>query len=337
MILANSEALLILLIIALLWYWRKRQRRPAAIGFSDIGGLASLAKPRRRMLLPALRLLAAICCVIALARPQWGLELTKVYVKGIAMAMVVDVSSSMGAVDFVLDNRQSNRLDVVKATIRSFLIGEDDGLAGRAGDLVSLVSFARFADSLSPLTLDHLALVELLDQLQLAVLPAEDGTAIGEAIVLGVERLMKSAETSRVMILMTDGYSNSGDTEPLEAARIAKALGVKIYTIGTGTEGTAIIPVRYRDGRVELKPSQVFIDDRTLGDIADLTGGLYFRATDADALNAIYAEISQLEKSEHVAEQYQKYVDLFPIPLALALALLAVEMILANTRLRSVP
>jgi Ca-activated chloride channel homolog len=337
MILANPEALLILLIIALLWHWRKRKRRPAAIGFSDISGLASLAKPQRHMLLPAVRILAAVCCVIALARPQWGLELTKIYVKGIAIAMVVDVSSSMGAVDLVLDNRQSNRLDVVKATIRSFLIGENDGLAGREGDLVSLVSFARFADSLSPLTLDHLALVELLDQLQLAVLPAEDGTAIGEAIVLGVERLMKSAETSRVMVLMTDGYSNSGEIEPLEAARIAKALGVKIYTIGTGTEGTAIIPVRYRDGRTELRPTQVYIDDRTLGSIADLTGGLYFRATDADALSAIYAEISQLEKSEHVAEQYQKYVDLFPIPLALALALLAIEMILVNTRLRSVP
>jgi Ca-activated chloride channel family protein len=185
--------------------------------------------------------------------------------------------------------------------------------------------------------LDHNAVVALLDQLEIAALPAEDGTSIGEAIVLGVERLMKSAETSRVMILMTDGYSNSGDTEPMEAARIAKALGIKIYTIGTGTEGTAIIPVRYRDGHTELRPTQVFIDDRTLSEIAEMTGGLYFRATDADGLKSIYAEIGQLEKSEHVAEQYQKYIDLFPIPLALALALLAAEMILANTKLRSVP
>ncbi len=335
--LANPEALLLLLVIPLLWHLRRLKRRPAAIGFSDVSGLATLALPDRRRLLPAMRIIAAVCCIVAVARPQFGLELTKTYVKGIAIAMVVDVSSSMSAVDLVLDNRESNRLDVVKATIRSFLVGDEDGLAGREGDLVSLVSFARYADSLSPLTLDHEAVVALLDQLEIASVPAEDGTSIGEAIVLGVERLMKSAETSRVMVLMTDGYSNSGDTEPMEAARIAKALGVKIYTIGTGTEGTAIIPVRYRDGRTELRPSQVYIDDRTLSDIAERTGGLYFRATDADALKSIYAEISQLEKSEHVAEQYQRYIDLFPIPLALALALLAVEMILANTRLRSVP
>ena len=165
--------------------------------------------------------------------------------------MVVDISSSMNALDFVLDNKQSNRLDVVKATIRSFLVGDESELTGRNGDLVSLVSFARYADSLSPLTLDHNAVVALLAQLEIAALPAEDGTSIGEAIVLGVERLMNSAETSRVMILMTDGYSNSGDTEPMEAARIAKALGIKIYTIGTGTEGAAIIPVRYRDGQID--------------------------------------------------------------------------------------
>jgi Ca-activated chloride channel family protein len=337
MILDNPEALLLLLLIPLIWHRRKQRRRPAAIRFSDTGGLAALERPRRLMLLPTIRVLMAVSCVIALARPQWGLELTKVYVKGIAIAMVVDVSSSMSAVDLVLDNKESDRLDVVKATIRSFLIGDRSGLAGREGDLVSLVSFARYADSMSPLTLDHDAVVALLDQLEIAALPADDGTSIGEAIVLGIERLMKASETSRVMVLLTDGYNNSGDTEPLEAARMAKALGVKIYTIGTGTEGTAIVPVRYRDGHVELRPAQVYIDDRTLTDVAELTGGRYFRATDAEALQSIYAEISQLEKSEHVAEQYQKYVDLFPIPLALALALLAAEVILANTRLQAVP
>ncbi len=337
MILANPLALLLLLIIPLLWHRHMRQSRPAAIGFSDVARVAALAPPRRRTVLPAIRILAAFCCIFAVARPQFGLELTKVYVKGIAIAMVVDISSSMSALDFVLDNKQSNRLDVVKATIRSFLVGDESELTGRNGDLVSLVSFARYADSLSPLTLDHNAVVALLAQLEIAALPAEDGTSIGEAIVLGVERLMNSAETSRVMILMTDGYSNSGDTEPMEAARIAKALGIKIYTIGTGTEGAAIIPVRYRDGHTELRSSQVYIDDRTLSEIAEMTGGLYFRATDADGLKSIYAEIGQLEKSEHVAEQYQKYIDLFPIPVALALALLAAEMILANTRLRLVP
>ncbi|MDP6517607.1 MAG: VWA domain-containing protein [Alphaproteobacteria bacterium] len=340
MILANPAALLLLLLIPPLLLLARRLRARPAIGFPEVGTLANLAPApaaRLRRLLPALRVLALIACVIALARPQWGLEMTKVYSKGIAIAMVVDVSSSMGALDLTIDEHESNRLDVVKETFRAFVEGGGTGLDGREGDLIGMVSFARYADSLNPLTLDHKALVALLDQLEIVNLPEEDGTAIGEAIILGVERLRRASGTSRVMILLTDGSNNAGDTDPVQAAQVAEALDIKIYTIGTGTRGTAMIPIRESDGREELRPTQVFIDEYTLEQVARLTGGRYFRATDGEALRSIYAEIDRLEEATHVAEHYQKYIDAFPALLALALTLLVAEATLANTRLRTVP
>lgn len=339
--LLDPELLALLILVPVLLYLASRRGR-ATIGFSAVGDLAALSRfglTRLRRALPVLRALALVSFVVALARPQWGLEATKVYTEGIAIGMVVDISGSMGALDLQIGERAMNRLDVVKETFRAFVLGADaDGeLGGRGEDMISMVTFARYADSLSPLTLDHEALLALLDEVEIVGLPEEDGTAIGDAIVLGVDRLREAAGASRVMILLTDGSNNAGDTEPRQAAQIAKALGIKIYTIGTGTRGFAMMPAPNRRGDIEFHPAQVFIDEYTLSAVAELTGGRYFRATDSAALRAIYGEIDRLEKATNVTENYRQYVDFFALFVLLGLAFLLLETVLANTRLRTVP
>lgn len=336
--LANPYALLLLLLLPLLW-WGQHRQRPVAIVYptvqtwADVPGSVMLWL-RRAM--PYLRLLAIALGIIALARPQQGLQAAKVYSEGIAIAMVVDTSGSMSALDLELGGKARNRLDVVKHTFRNFVSGADR-LGGRDGDLIGMVTFARYADSVSPLTLDHNTLLSLLDEIDIVSLQEEDGTAIGEAIAMGVDRLRDATAKSRVMILLTDGANNAGETDPQQAARIAKALGIKIYTIGTGTRGIAPVPIRMRDGRTEMRQMRVFIDEATLKDIASLTEGQYFRATDSATLAGIYREIDRLEKSANVAEHYQQYAERFAWFALPALALVLLEMILVNTRLRTIP
>lgn len=337
--LAYPYALLGLLLLPLLLALQRRQR-PSAISFPAIQELAALPPSmmtRLRRLLPWLRVVVLILAVVALARPQQGLQVTKFYSEGIAIVMVVDISGSMRALDLTLNGQQQDRLEVVKHTFRHFVSGGNAGLSGRDGDMIGMVTFARYADSISPLTLDHDTLLALLDQVQIVSLPEEDGTAIGEAIALGIERLRDAKATSKVMILLTDGANNAGETEPLEAAKIAHAMGIKIYTIGTGTRGVAPVPVRTDDGRTVLQRMRVFIDERTLTDIAKTTGGRYFRATDTRALQEIYGEINRLEKSANVLEYYQQYAERFTWFLLPALGLLLIEMLLLNTRLRTIP
>ena len=337
--LADPQALLLLLLVPPLLWWISRGHASLGIAYPALGQLASLPPSwpaRLRRALPGLRALVLILAIVALARPQWGVEATKIQREGIAVAMVVDVSSSMGALDLQLGDRQANRLDVVKATFRDFVTG--DGVqVGRDGDIIGMITFARYADALSPLTLDHDALLGLLDQVEIVALPDEDGTAIGDGMVLGIERLREAPGASKVMILLTDGSHNAGDVEPVQAAQIASALGIKIYTIGAGTRGIALMPTRARDGSVNYAPAQVFIDEFTLERIADMTGGHYFRATDAAALRSIYGEIDRLEKARHVTESYQTFIDVFPAVVAVGLALLMLEVLLVNTRLRTVP
>ena len=292
-----AEPYLLVLVVGPL-YVSLRRHRPAVIAYSAIQDLTALApslmtRPRRA--LPVLRALALIACVVALARPQWGVEATKIYRQGIAIAMVVDTSSSMAALDLQIDDRQTNRLDVVKQTFRAFIEGDEQYLNGREGDL------------------------------------------IGDAIVLGIERLRQVEGASRVMIVLTDGSNNAGDIDPLQAAQIAKALGIKIYTIGAGSRGAALMPVRARDGGTEFRMTQVFIDEYTLSEVAKLTDGQYFRASDAAALRGIYAEIDRLEKTTNVAEKFQGYAEGFPLAVLIGLGFLALEIVLVNTRLRTVP
>jgi Ca-activated chloride channel family protein len=336
--LANPYALVLLLFVPLLW-WCQHRQRPVAIAYPTVQTWAQVprsAMARLRRGMPSLRLMVLVLGILALARPQQGLQATKVYSEGIAIVMVVDISGSMSALDLRLHGEPRNRLDVVKHTFRNFVRGAD-GLGGRDGDLIGMVTFARYADSVSPLTLDHDTLLSLLDEIAIVSQPEEDGTAIGEAIAMGVDRLREATARSRVMILLTDGANNAGEVEPQQAARIAKALGIKIYTIGTGTRGIAPVPVRTRDGRLEMRQMRVFIDEATLKEIASITDGRYFRATDSETLVNIYRDIDRLEKSANVAEQYQQYAERFAWFLLPALALLLLEVILVNTRLRTIP
>jgi Ca-activated chloride channel family protein len=336
--LATPYALVLLIFIPLLW-WRQLQQRPVAIAYPTVQTWAEVprsAMARLRRAMPYLRLLVLVLGILALARPQQGLQAAKVYSEGIAIVMVVDISGSMSALDLQFHGEPRNRLDVVKHTFRNFVSGADS-LNGRDGDLIGMVTFARYADSVSPLTLDHDTLLSLLDEISIVSLQEEDGTAIGEAIAMGVDRLRDATAKSRIMILLTDGANNAGETEPQQAAQIAKALGIKIYTIGTGTRGIAPVPVRTQDGRRVMRQMRVFIDEATLKEIASLTDGQYFRATDSETLAEIYRHIDQLEKSANVAEQYQQYAERFAWFLLPALVLLLLEVIAVNTRLRTIP
>jgi Ca-activated chloride channel homolog len=338
---ADPEALLLLLLLLpLLAVTLRRGRAPLAIGFPMSGELrqlpASLALRLHRAL-PWLRILALGLALLAVAGPQWGVRTTSIAREGIAIALVIDTSSSMSAIDLKLDDRPSSRLEVVKATLRDFVTGQDVALGGRAGDAIGMVTFARYADNISPPTLDHEALLGLLDQVQIVGMPTEDGTAIGDAIVRAIDMLERAEGASKAVILLTDGSYNAGEVEPLVAAQLAAAYGIRINTIGAGSRGTALMPVAGPAGNIEYLPSEVTIDEATLEQMAELTGGKYFRATDGAALRTIYAEIDRLEKAPNVAEHQQRYIELYPLVTALVLSLLLLEIVMINTRLRTVP
>jgi Ca-activated chloride channel family protein len=337
---AHPEALLLLLLIPVLMLLLRRRGGRRAIGFPTSHQLARLRPSlaaRLHAALPWLRALVLGLAVLALAGPQWGVETTRILREGIAIAMVIDTSSSMSAIDLRLDDRPSNRLEVVKATFREFVSGGAAGVEGRGSDAIGMVTFARYADTVSPPTLDHEALLGLLDQVRIVELPPEDGTAIGDAIVRAIDMLEQADGASKVMILLTDGSYNAGEVEPLVAAEVAGAYGIRIYTIGAGTHGTALMPVAAPGGGTEYLASEVSIDETTLAQIAQLTDGRYFRATDAEALRSIYAEIDRLEKAQNVAEHHQRYVEIYPLVITVGLALLLVEVVLVTTRLRTIP
>jgi Ca-activated chloride channel family protein len=337
---AHPAALLLLLLIPVLVLILRRRAAPRAIGFPTSGELARLRPSfpaRLHAALPWLRALVLGLALVALAGPQWGVETTRILREGIAIAMVIDTSSSMSAIDLRLEDRPSNRLDVVKAAFRDFVTGGATGTAGRGSDAIGMVTFARYADNISPPTLDHEALLGLLDQVRIVELPPEDGTAIGDAIVRAIDMLEQTSAASKVIILLTDGSYNAGEVEPLVAAQVAGAYGIKIYAIGAGTQGTALVPVAAPGGGIDYLSSEVSIDEATLTQIAQLTNGRYFRATDAEALRAIYGEIDRLEKAENVAEHQQRYVAIHVPILALGLAILLLEVVLVTTRLRTIP
>ena len=228
--LAHPEALLllILVLVPVLALALRRRLRRSAIGFPVSAELARLRPSlaaRLHAALPWLRALIVALAVLALAGPQWGVETTTTLREGIAVALVVDISSSMSAIDLRLADKPSSRLEVVKATLRDFVAGRAGGLDGRAGDAIAMITFARYADIISPPTLDHEALLALLDQVDIVETPPEDGTAIGDAMVRAVD-LLEEVDGSTVIILLTDGSYNAGEAEPLVAAQIAAAYEV---------------------------------------------------------------------------------------------------------------
>ncbi|HEY4759441.1 MAG TPA: VWA domain-containing protein [Thermoguttaceae bacterium] len=346
--------LLLLIPLAAAGVWVIRRRSRPAVLYSSVELLKKLpltwAQITKRQL-PWVFLAGLALFCIAMARPQHGKEEFRIRTEGIAMEMVVDRSGSMQAMDFELDDKRVNRLAVVKKVFRDFVTGEG-GLSGRPDDLMGLVDFGGFAEAKCPLTLDHGALVQLLDDVKIPqpiydskgniinarILNEELSTAIGDALALAVERLKPIKAKSKIIILLSDGESNTGVVDPAEAAVAAKAYGIKIYTIGIGTTGIVPVP-RGEDafGRQVFAPEMVRLDERTLKLIADTTGGKYFNAQDTESLRKIYDDIDKLEKTKTEGLLYTEYRELFPYVLFPGLGLVLLEMVLASTRFRSLP
>lgn len=338
----HNPLLLLVAFVAVPVWWLVR-RRQAAITFSSLRALESLPRSWRSRLTwvpAALFSTAVIALAIALARPQTSERLSRVEREGVAIMMVVDRSSSMNARDLVQEDRSIDRLEVVKDVFRRFVLGDRQREAGegRPNDLVGLVTFAGYADSICPLTLDHHNLAMLVEQLEIVSQRGEDGTAVGDGLALAIERLRRSEASSRVAILLTDGENNAGVIDPLQAADLARELGVKVYCIGAGTTGVAPVPSRNPfTGRIRLMPQPVRIDEKTLREIAKRTGGAYFRATDQDSLAAIYGQIDQMERTKINELRYLRYHEWFAPFAATSLALMALAATLDGTLFRRLP
>jgi len=309
-------------------------RLPASVTYSSLGLVDRAPRSLRVRLarLPAwLLALAVVALAVALAGPRTGDATTRVHREGIAIAMVVDHSGSMQARDFVRGDASVSRLDAVKQVFRDFVNGRS-----RGGDLIGLVVFARYADGLCPLTTDHGNLLAILDDVRIASEPGEDGTAVGEGLALAVERLRGQKARSKVAIVLTDGVSNAGEIEPLQAADLAAQYGIRVYTIGAGTTGYAPVPVSI-GGRTILQRAFVEIDERTLESVAERTGGRYFHAADAKGLTQVVDEIDKLERSQISEVRYLDYEPHYAGFVGAALVLIGAAGLLSGSVLRRLP
>ena len=312
--------LLLLLFLPLWWGWRRR-RRPAAIVFSRVSVLAAGPRAGRAIArsLVVARNLVLIGLIVALARPRSAGRAEQSTTEGINIVIAFDISSSMLAEDF----QPQNRLEVAREKVKQFI-------AMRGSDRIGVVAFSGEALTQVPLTTDYPVVMAAVDNLQPGQL--EDGTAIGTAIATAANRLRDAPGNSRVVVLLTDGVNNRGSIDPRTAAQAASAFGVKIYTIGVGTEGMAPVPVGRGVFGLRYENRPVEIDDALLTDIARRTGGRYFRARDAAALQRITEEIDRLERTPVRTRVYTRYSELYRWPLGLALVALAVELMLAAWR-----
>ncbi|MGQ3685213.1 MAG: vWA domain-containing protein [Candidatus Loosdrechtia sp.] len=328
------DPLILFLIIVLLpplLYFHFRRRGASQIVFPSVEIIKGL-KPsffhRYRHILMILRSAVVALLVIALARPQYGDEQTRVTSEGIDIVLAVDVSGSMMAEDFELGGKRYNRLHVVKQVVADFI-------KKRTNDRIGLVVFAGRAYTQCPLTLDYGMLLQLLEKIEIGMI--EDMTAIGSAIASSVNRLRDSEAKSKVIVLLTDGRNNAGEIDPLTAAEIAKTLSVKIYTIGVGTKGLVPFPAHDLFGNKVMKQVRIDIDEETLEEIARITNGRYYNASDTKSLKEIYTQIDMLEKTETEVIQYAEYHELFHYFLLPAFGLLLFELGLTKTRFRKIP
>ncbi|MDN3514269.1 MAG: VWA domain-containing protein [Candidatus Brocadia sp.] len=323
--------LLLIVVIPPLIYFYFRRRSTGQVVFPSLGTVKKL-KPsffqRYRYIVIVLRTMAIVLLVIALARPQYGNKQTKVTTEGIDIVLAVDVSGSMLAEDFEIGGRRCNRLYVIKQVAKDFI-------KKRTNDRIGLVVFAGRAYTQCPMTVDYGMLLQLLEKAEIGMV--EDGTAIGSGIGSSVDRLKNTKAKSKVIILLTDGRNNAGEIDPLTAAEIARTFGIKIYTIGAGTKGLAPFPAVDLFGNRVMKQVKIDIDDDALGEIAKITDGRYYRATDTESLREIYTQIDKLEKTESESTQYTEYNELFPYFLLPAFGLLLFELGLTKTRFRKIP
>ena len=318
---------LLTLLVPMIGYyvWRTLQGG-AAIRISSVAGVVRAPRTVRYYLrhLPfVLRAAAFALLVVALARPQDVEQNVRTNTEGIDIMLAIDVSGSMLARDFKPD-----RITAAKEVAGSCI-------ADRYGDRIGLVAFAGEAFTQSPLTTDQSTLQTLLARIRSGLI--EDGTAIGNGLATAINRLRESDAKSKVIILLTDGVNNRGEIAPRTAAEIAKAQGIRVYTIGVGTEGMAPYPAMDMFGNITFVNQKVEIDEKTLTAISDMTGGQYFRATDKAKLKAIYDEINQLEKSKVEVTEHVSYHELYLAWVLAALGLLLAEFLFANLVLKRIP
>ncbi|MEB2355214.1 MAG: VWA domain-containing protein [Ignavibacteriaceae bacterium] len=324
---AYSWVLYSLLIIPLLifWYYWKGRKKTSAISYSSVkifNNVPSTLRVRLRHLPFILRMAALAVLIIALARPQNFTAGQSVNAEGIDISIVLDISGSMLAEDF-----KPNRLDAAKKVIDTFI-------QGRTNDRIGLVIFSREAFTQCPLTIDYSVLRNLLSDIKTGMI--EDGTAIGNGIANGINRLKDSDAKSKVLILLTDGVNNAGEVDPISAAEIAATFGIRIYTIGVGTRGEAPYPVQTPFGtRYQMVP--VEIDEVILKKIADITGGAYFRATNNRTLQDIYDRIDKMEKTKIEITSFKNAQELFAPWLLIGFGLILFELFTSKTILRKLP
>ena len=328
---AHPWVLLLLLLVPVIAFLRGRFGGTAGVTFSSTESLVRLGMRRRSRagaLLAALSYLALASFIAALARPQLGSEITRVQASGVDIMLLLDVSRSMLAEDFSIGASRASRIEVVKKVTEQFI-------RKRPNDRIGIIAFAGRPYLVSPLTLDHDWLIQNLDRIQIGLV--EDGTAIGSAIASGANRLKDKEAKTKLIVLLTDGDNNAGKVMPLTAAEAAKALGIRIYTIGAGTQGEAPFPFTDPFGRMVYRNVPVEFKEDTIRDIAKIANGIAYRATDTKSLEKIFGEIDKLEKSKVEVEKIAQYRDLFPWFLMGGLVCLGAEILLSQTLWRRLP
>lgn len=322
---------LLLLLPLLAWLKGKRGDRPAFVYSSVqlVRGLSSFRRSRAGAFLAAARWLALACFIIALAQPRLIRSETKITASGVDIVVALDMSGSMASEDFEVRGGRLSRLEMAKTVLKGFV-------EKRPNDRIGLVAFATEAYTASPLTLDHDFLLQNIDRLQLGTID-NSHTAIGSGLSTALNRVRDLKSKSKIVILMTDGQNNTGKIPPLTAAEAARALKVKVYTIGVGTRGLAPMPMYIGGRKVGYQNQPVDIDEDTLQKIADETGGKYYRADNARKFESIYTEIDQLEKTEADIKKYAHYRELFAWALVPGFGLLLLEYVLRQTLLRRLP
>lgn len=329
--LASPWWVLLVAVVPVVLAWRRRRLTDAAVRYPSLGVLRVVVPRgggRRRRWLGIFRMLGLSLLAVALGRPQLGRDETRVHREGVDIVLALDISGSMLAEDFTIDNQRVSRLAAVKAVVRDFVRARPD-------DRIGLVLFAGRPYTQSPLTLDHGWLDQNLGRAEVGLI--EDGTAVGSAVATAVNRLRASTAPSKFVVLLTDGQSNAGRVTPRTAADAAAALGIKVYTIGAGTRGLAPYPATDLFGNKVYRPMPVDIDEQTLQEIAATTKARYFRATDTESLREIYAEIDHSEKAPFEAPQFLDWRELYPWFAWPALVALLTELTLGATWLRRLP
>jgi len=332
--------LLGLLLVPLVAWLRGDRGGAPAVEFSSTELLRSLgrvAESKAGNFLTAMYFLGLFALIVGLARPQGGRTTTQAQASGIDIMILLDVSGSMLTEDYFMDDQRTNRLAAVTSVTKKFI-------EGRPNDRIGLIAFASRPYLVSPLTLDHDWLLQNVDRVHIG--QVEDGTAIGSAIASGLNRLKDPSSKSKVLILLTDGVNNCGKITPETAAEAAKALGVRLYAIGAGTNGIAPVPIYEEntetprmgpDGKPMYLDVQVSFDEAQLKRVALISGGHEYRAVDTKSMSDIFSEIDKLEKSTVHYKKTQEYTDLYPWFLKVGLALVSLEIVLSQTVWRKLP